>query len=190
MEGEEGRLSGPLYPGGGRGTTRAQEAGKKRTGTEECKWSRLGLDMQRKKYLRRARRGVLRESQGKILLLYIPPHLPLPEKKRGRDQRRGRERNKVRRQSLESSAKERRPCIDASYIDTQCSAVDAAAAAAQPAFRRIENFISRLYRYEDVGRNSKACLIISYRSLFPCFMTLIDPIDEARKVDHGIRDYQ
>lgn len=80
IKGEEGRLRGPLYPEGGKTAMRAQKAGKKRTGTEECKWSCLGLDMQRKKYLCRARRGVLRESQGKALPLSIPSLLPFRKK--------------------------------------------------------------------------------------------------------------
>lgn len=51
---------------------------------------------------------------------------------------------------------------------------------AQLAFRRIENFISRSYRYGDVDRDSKARVIISYRPLFPCFMTPIQSTGRAK----------
>lgn len=59
--------------------------------------------------------------------------------------------NKARRRLFEFSAEER-PHIDAST--------------AAPAFR-IGNFISKLYRYGDVDRDSKTCVTISHRPVIP-----------------------
>jgi hypothetical protein len=66
---------GPSYPERGSGRTSA--GSRKEEQAQRNANGRVGLDMQRKKYLRRAHRGILRESQGRTLLLSIS------EKKRG-----------------------------------------------------------------------------------------------------------
>lgn len=72
MRNEERRSEGgPSYPG--RGSDRADAGSRKEEQAQRNANGRVGLDMQRKKYLRHVhRRGVLRESQSRTLLLSIP----------------------------------------------------------------------------------------------------------------------
>lgn len=75
----------------------------------------------------------------------------------------GEAKNKVRRRLFEFSA-EKRPRTDASRVHRHAML---RRRWQRPAFRRIGNFISKLYRYGDVDRDSKACVIISYQPVFP-----------------------
>lgn len=111
------RFRGSSLSRRGKTAIQAQEAGEKRI--EECKWGSICKG--RNIYVASVEYRV--KAEAGLYFLSFPFFTFLPSKSNGREIRRegGRERNKVRRRSLESSV----TMAMHRCIDTQCSAVDA-----------------------------------------------------------------